>query len=542
MRFAWTALFALSCAAAQPWERIDSHVHAGPPPDAFFAMLERLNVRVLNVTLVDPLAPGFDRTEPQTTWAIDIAKRSRGRVAWASTFDPSGLERADFADQTKRHLRETFERGAVAVKMYKSVGLYLKRANGRYVLPDDPAFAPVLEMIAASGKTLLAHVGEPRSSWLPLDPQDPHYSYYKANPDWHMFRHPERPSWEAILAARDRMLAEHPKLRVVGCHLGSMEFDVAEIAKRLDRFPNFAVDTTARVANLQRQPREKVRAFLMRYQDRVLWGTDLMELKWDDPGAAMKRWESAYAREWNYFAKELALPDAVLRKVFRENALRWIPGLNEPLPPAEQIVAKYVSALGGEDALRKVKTWGARGSLESPTFGTWGQYEEVAAAPNQWLRTFRVPNYGVTQRCFNSGAAWAEDPEYGVESIGGARLEELRREAEFYLPLNFAKFYQTFTVTGRTDSAFEMTAERPNGIHEKFWFDAKTGLLSEVEWVETARSGVKQTVRMTYEDYRVVDGVKVAHVLRFESPGLIWIVRRGVAHNVPVDGKVFEKR
>ena len=80
------------------------------------------------------------------------------------------------------------------------------------------------------------------------------------------------------------MLAAHPKLRVIGCHLGSMEHDVDEIAKRLDRYPNFAVDTAARVVNLMAQPREKVRAFLIKYQDRVLWGTDLMEITWDDPG------------------------------------------------------------------------------------------------------------------------------------------------------------------------------------------------------------------------------------------------------------------
>src|SRR5216110_196673 len=90
-----------------------------------------------------------------------------------------------------------------------------------------------------------------------------------------MYLHPERPSKERILTARDRMLAKHPTLRVVGCHLGSMETDVDEIAKRFDRYPNFAVDTAARVSYLMLQPREKVRAFLLKYQNRVLYGTDL---------------------------------------------------------------------------------------------------------------------------------------------------------------------------------------------------------------------------------------------------------------------------
>lgn len=341
------ALAAISTAAqvsppvrdTMPFSRIDSHVHVSPPPELFLKMLERLNLRLMDVTLIDPHAPGYDKTEPQTSIVSKLAGQSRGRIGWASTFDPSGFERAGFAETTIAHLQSTFDKGAVAVKIYKSIGLDLKDQSGRYVMPDDPAFAPILEMIAARDRTVLAHLAEPMSSWQPLNPDDPHYGYYKANPDWHMHLHPERPSYESIIAARDRMLAAHPKLRVIGCHLGSMEHDVDEIAKRLDRYPNFAVDTAARVVNLMLQPREKVRAFLIRYQDRVLWGTDLMELAWEKPEAAVQRWETVYAREWSYFAtagtltaggrqiKGLALPAEVLRKIFHDNALRWIPGL-----------------------------------------------------------------------------------------------------------------------------------------------------------------------------------------------------------------------
>lgn len=322
-----------------PIPRIDAHAHVCPPPESFLAMLERLDVRLVDVTLIDPHAPGFDKTEPQTGWAAKVSSHSRGRIAWASTFDPSGSDSPGFAERTIEHLQSTFDRGAVAVKIYKSVGMDLKSIAGEYVMPDDPAFAPVLDMIAARNRTLLAHLAEPKSSWQPLNPADPHYGYFKSNPDWHMFLHPERPSYERILAARDRMLAAHPKLKVVGCHLGSMEHDVDEIARRLDRYPNFAVDTAARMPNLMLQPREKVRAFLIRYQDRVLWGTDLMEITWTDAKAAIERWEARYASDWKYFATNgtfqsggrpvqgLGLPSALLRKIFHDNAVRWIPGL-----------------------------------------------------------------------------------------------------------------------------------------------------------------------------------------------------------------------
>jgi predicted TIM-barrel fold metal-dependent hydrolase len=205
-------------------------------------------------------------------------------------------------------------------------------------MPDDPAFAPILAAIATRGKTLYAHLAEPIGAWKPLDPTDPDSSYYRENPRWHMYGHPERPKKETILAARDRMLGAHPKLRVVGCHLGSMEEDVAEIAKRLDRYPNFAVDTAARVTHLAIQPREKVRAFLLRYQDRILYGTDDGLMPGDDAAARVKHWEADLQRDWKYFATAeqveymgrtvtgLELPAPVLRKLYHENAAKWVPG------------------------------------------------------------------------------------------------------------------------------------------------------------------------------------------------------------------------
>jgi acetyl esterase/lipase/predicted TIM-barrel fold metal-dependent hydrolase len=555
---------ALGLESKANFERIDAHVHVAAPPEVFLRMLDRLKVRVLNVTVVDPLAPGFDKAEPQTGMAAAISEGSQGRIGWASTFDPTGWESAGFAEQVSRHLAATFARGAAAVKIYKSIGMHLQASTGRYALPDDPAFAPILDMIAANGKTLLAHLGEPRSCWLPPDPEDPHYSYYKSNPQWHMYRHPERPSWEAIIAARDRMLGRHRNLRVVGCHLGSMEHDVDEIAKRLEKYPNFAVDTAARLANLARQPREKVRAFLIRYQDRVLWGTDLMELAWDNPAQALERWEAAYALEWAYFAtartlqiggrqvQGLALPESVLRKIFRENALRWIPGLaladaqsRQSAPSAAEILGRYFRALGGEAALKKITTRAAAGTVEVPTYGQYGRYEEFAKAPGSLLRTLSFQNYGVTQRCFDGERGWEESPEYGIEPLAGVRLDELRRQAAFYPASDFRRFYTKLSAAGPVQfeerEAFEVRGVAAGGAEDILWFDAATGLLLGVESLETFRNGVAQRVRMLYEDYRRVDGIQVPHRLRYESPRLIWIVRREVVHNAPIDDSKFRR-
>ena len=154
-----------------------------------------------------------------------------------------------------------------------------------------------------------------------------------------MYGKPGKPSKQTILAARDRMLAAHPNLRVIGAHLGSMEEDVDEIAKRLDRYPNLAVDTAARVTHLALQPREKVRGFLIKYQDRILYATDDGWVPGDNVPERVKAWERDLQRDWKYFAttdevqymdrpvKGLGLPEPVLRKLYRANALKWVPGI-----------------------------------------------------------------------------------------------------------------------------------------------------------------------------------------------------------------------
>ena len=109
-------------------------------------------------------------------------------------------------------------------------------------------------------------------------------------------------SEQKILEARDHVLANNPQLRMVGVHLGSMERDLDNIARHLDKYPNFAIDTAARMRYLMLMPPKKVRAFLIKYQDRVLYGTDLDFLPDASPAEVVKDWQSSYARDWNFLA------------------------------------------------------------------------------------------------------------------------------------------------------------------------------------------------------------------------------------------------
>jgi predicted TIM-barrel fold metal-dependent hydrolase len=215
----------------------------------------------------------------------------------------------------------------------------IKDSSGQFIMADDPKFEPIYKDIASHGKTLMTHQAEPDVAWGPPDVSDPSWTYYRENPQWYVADRSRFPTKQRILEARDHVLANNPKLRMVGVHLGSMERDLDNIASHLDKYPNFAIDTAARMEYLMLTPPEKVRAFLMKYQDRVLYGTDLDLPPDANFPEALKEWQSTYVRDWKFLATSetlsvegkqiqgLNLPQPVLQKMFRSNAIRWIPGL-----------------------------------------------------------------------------------------------------------------------------------------------------------------------------------------------------------------------
>ncbi len=320
-------------------EPIDTHTHVFQTGPAFLAMLERLHLHILDILVVDDTRSSQTSIEPQRQDALRFVASSRGRSHLCTTFNPFKFNDASFPKEAIDELNEDFARGAIAVKIWKNVGMELKNAAGQYVMPDDPRLEPIYEDISAHDKTLIAHLAEPDTAWGPQDPKAPYAGYYRANPQWDMSKKPGAPPKSAILQARDHMLAMNPHLRVVGAHLGSMENDVDEVDAHFQRYPNFAVDTAARVLSLVIQPRDKVRAFILKNQDRILYGTDLGFHSGSDQTAAQE-WEREYAVDWRYFATDdtfenrghkiegLNLPRSVLKKLYHDNAVHWIPGID----------------------------------------------------------------------------------------------------------------------------------------------------------------------------------------------------------------------
>jgi predicted TIM-barrel fold metal-dependent hydrolase len=329
----------LELAALAALQPADTHTHVAKADASFYAMLDRLHMHLVDILVVDDQDAYRKDLNIQRQDAEAMIGASHRQAVLCTSFDPFQLNRADFPAVAIRHLNQDFARGAVAVKIWKNIGMELKDPSGHYVLADDPAFEPIYQDIESHNRTLIAHQAEPDAAWQSPNPNGLDYSYYQQNPVWNMYTKPEAPKKQEILNARDRLLAENPQLRVVGAHLGSMEDDLGALGKRLDRYPNFAVDTAARVVHLVVMPSDRVRNFILQYQDRIVYGTDLEFAKPASADETVKQWEEHYARDWHYFStgdtfdyaghrtQGLALPPAVLQKLYHANAARWFPGM-----------------------------------------------------------------------------------------------------------------------------------------------------------------------------------------------------------------------
>jgi hypothetical protein len=320
-------------------EKIDVHVHINSSGSALLDQAEADHFRLLTIN-VD--YPDFPPIAEQSRIAQELAARYPALLAYAATFSMGGWDEPDWQQHVIHDLDAAFAAGAVAVKVWKNIGMEFRDANGRLVMIDDPKFDPVFDFIRERHRVLIGHQGEPRNCWLPIADMSVNNDkeYFREHPQYHMFLHPELPSYEQQMAARDRMLDRNPNLKFMGAHMASLEWSVDRLAAFLDRYPNAVVDLAARMGQVQfqsNQDRDKVRRFFIRYQDRLLYGTDTSQ----DPGAdAAELRRDAHAnwmRDWEYLATGLtlrvpeldapvhglSLPRNVVRKIYSANSERW---------------------------------------------------------------------------------------------------------------------------------------------------------------------------------------------------------------------------
>jgi predicted TIM-barrel fold metal-dependent hydrolase len=319
--------------------KIDTHIHLNSENTALLEQAKEDNFRVI---FINTDAPGLIDLEKQFEIASFQHKKNIGNADFVTAFSLVDFDSANWTDKTIAKLRRDFANGALGIKIWKNIGMTYKDSANHFIMIDDPKFDKLIQYVIENDKTVVGHLGEPKNCWLPFDEMtvNSDKEYFKKNPQYHMYLHPEYPSYEDQINARDRFIERHPDMRFVGAHLGSLEWSIDELAKRLDKFPNMAVDMAERVCHLQYQSkadREKVREFIIKYQDRLIYATDFIVDSTADEAEEKRHWHNTWINDWKYFATKdtmtvtqfdgefagLQLPKEVVNKIFHDNAIRW---------------------------------------------------------------------------------------------------------------------------------------------------------------------------------------------------------------------------
>lgn len=258
------------------------------------------------------------------------------RLLILCNIDFKRIEEPAFEQEVIDQLRSAKSKGAAGLKVFKNLGLTVKDKSGKLVAVDDPRLDVVWKTCGELGMPVLIHSGDPVAFFQPINASNERWMQLKRHPDW-SFHGEQFPSWETLLEQHVNVIRKHPRTVFISAHLANCGEDLQRLSKILDDCPNMYADISGRVAEIGRQP-YSARKFLMRYQDRICFGTDRY------PGRGDQERHTVYYRfletddeyfdyynhpfptegEWKIYG--VFLPDEVLRKIYQENSERALRG------------------------------------------------------------------------------------------------------------------------------------------------------------------------------------------------------------------------
>jgi uncharacterized protein len=310
---------------------IDVHNHQWTMPiqdlDKLVAEMDSLNMQVM-VNL-----SGF--RGKYLEWSLDNVKNHHpNRFVIFLNIDFEKLDDAGWSNETLAMMEEAVKQGVKGLKVYKGLGLTDKDNNGNRIAVDDPRLDAIWAKCGELGIPVLIHSGEPNSFWNDKDKYNERWLELKQEPS--RYRPADKfPPFEQIMAEQHNMFRKHPETKFIDAHLGWFGNDLERLGKLLDEMPNVYTELGAVLAELGRQP-HFARTWMIKYQDRVMMGKDTYKkeeyytyfrvLETDDEYFDYYRKRHAH---WKMYG--LALPDSVLKKVYYENALKVIPGIERGL-------------------------------------------------------------------------------------------------------------------------------------------------------------------------------------------------------------------
>jgi len=215
-------------------------------------------------------------------------------------------------------------------------------------------------------------------------------------------------------------------------------------------------------------------------------------------------------------------------------------------PSVDQILDRYVQAVGGKDAIAKVTTRAMKGTLENSDDGTTSPAEVVAKAPNKYLSVVTLGDAGQAQEGWNGEAGWGKDPDSGLHDMNKSDQVAAKRDYDFYREIRLKELFPKMSLSGKMKvddrDAYIVEATAADGAVEKLYFDVESGLLVRRDFERVNVDDGILLYEVDYEDYKDVDGLKVPSTVRRKTPDYALTYRfTEIKQNVPVDDARFNK-
>ncbi len=310
---------------------IDVHNHQFTMPiqnlDKLVAEMDELNMKVM-VNL-----SGF--RGKYLEWTLDnVNKKYSNRFIIFLNIDFEELDDEGWPDNTLKLMDDAKKLGINGLKVYKNLGLTETDNEGNRIAVDDPRLDPIWAKCGELGIPVLIHTGEPNAFWKPKDKYNERWLELKQYPS--RYKDPEKnPSFDEVMNEQHNVFRKHPNTKFINAHLGWYGNDLEQLGVLMDELPNMYAEIGAVIAELGRQPRT-AREWLIKYQDRIMMGKDTYKkeeyytyfrvLETNDEYFDYYRKRHAH---WKMYG--LNLPDSVLKKIYFQNALKVIPGIDSTL-------------------------------------------------------------------------------------------------------------------------------------------------------------------------------------------------------------------
>ena len=315
-------------------EVIDAHCHYDDSTRDRVHHVNRVGGLAAAIHLWDCRYPPTRPEVEASEWRHLEPALLRCHVPDLSAVGAPGFERA-----LERDLRIAAEHGAVGVKVWKNLGLWLRDATGRRLAASDPRLDVLWASAGELGLPVAIHTGDPPAFFAPLTDANPRIEELRKHPDW-WYGGGGFPSLGRLHEELELVVARHPATRFIGLHFGSF-MSWADVRRMLAAYPNYHVDTAAAIADMGAGDVGDVRDIVVTYRDRIIFGTDLLRtraIEMPDLGRARWSLREYFERHWQFFETSepglehpmpdqgawtvtgLDLPDDVLERLYLENA------------------------------------------------------------------------------------------------------------------------------------------------------------------------------------------------------------------------------